>query len=143
MIYPAAFRDYCASIESRLTSLRKSILYILWHAGKPLKAYEVLDELLQFKPNSRPPTVYRVLDYFVDCGVVHKIESIQSYTLCREPEKQLASEILMVCNRCHSVREVYDRAMISLVQRLSAAHLFIPGAGVIELKGFCHGCHEV
>src|SRR5436190_23974973 len=111
MIYPALFLNYCAATELKLTSLRKSVLFILWNAGKPLKAYEILDNLLLIKQNSKPPTVYRVLDYFVDYGVVHKIESIQSYTLCHEPEKHLPSEILMVCNDCHQVNEIYDRRM--------------------------------
>jgi len=142
MIYPTPFIDYCASIDSRLTSLRKSILYILWHIDRPLKAYEILNELVQIKQNSQPPTVYRVLDYFVDCGVVHKIESIQSYTLCHDPKKHLPSEILMVCNRCHGVREVYDNDMITLIQKISRENFFALGQDVIELKGLCSPCDE-
>lgn len=141
MIYPAAFIDYCATIDYRLTSLRKSILFILWQIEKPLKAYDILHELLRIKQNSQPPTVYRVLDYFVECGIVHKIESIQCYTLCREPKKQLPSEVLMVCNRCHCVREVYDKRMRSLVQILSEDSHFHLGQDAIELKGLCHTCY--
>lgn len=140
MIYPSLFLDYCASIDYRLTSLRKSILFILWHIEKPLKAYEILHELLLIKPNSKPPTVYRVLDYLVACGVVHKVESIQSYTLCHEPKQKLPSEILMVCSRCHRVREVYDKGMRALVQKLSLDNLFHLGQDAIELKGCCQVC---
>ena len=116
-------------------------MFILWYVDKPLKAYEILNELLLIKQNSKPPTVYRVLDYLVDCGVVHKIESIQSYTLCHEPKKNLASEVLMVCNRCHGVREVYDNDMIALIHKLSQENLFIVGQDVIELKGLCFACN--
>lgn len=140
MNYPASFLSYCTSIAIKLTSLRKSILFILWNAEKPLKAYEILDKLLEIKQNSKPPTVYRVLDYFADYGVVHKIESIQSYTLCCEPEKHHPSEVLMVCNDCHQVNELYDRAMHVLVQKLSEAHHFHLGQGAIELKGVCDKC---
>lgn len=144
MIYPVSFIDYCAAIELKLTSLRKSVLFILWNTEKPLKAYEILDRLLEIKKNSRPPTVYRVLDYFVESGVVHKIESIQSYTLCHEPEKQLSSEILMVCNDCHQVQEVYDKSILALVQKLSQENHFRLGQDIIELKGVCEKCcHEI
>ena len=140
MIYPAPFIDYCTSIGSKLTSLRKSILYILWEVEKPLKAYEILEALLQIKENSQPPTVYRVLDFFVNGGVVHKIESIQSYTLCREPKKHLPSEMLMVCNNCHNVSEFYDENMRVLVQKLATNNAFHLGEDAIELKGLCHAC---
>src|ERR1700722_1222822 len=109
MTYPAAFLNYCATKELKFTSLRRSVLFILWKAEKPLKAYELLDKLLEIMQNAKPPTVYRVLDYFVEVGVVHKGESIQSYTLCFEPEKHQASEVLMLCNACHQVNELYDK----------------------------------
>lgn len=124
----------------RLTSIRKSVLFILWSAEKPLKAYELLDRLLQIKQNAKPPTVYRVLDYFVDFGVVHKVESIQSYTLCCEPEKQYSFEILMVCNKCHQVNELYDSGLHALVQKISQEHHFHLGLGAVELKGVCDKC---
>ena len=140
MIYPTSFLDYCATIELKFTSLRKSILYILWKVEKPLKAYEILDKLIQIQLNAKPPTVYRVLDYFVDYGVVHKIESIQSYTLCREPEKHHSSEVLMVCYDCHQVKELYDRTMHNLLKKLSQEQQFHLGQGAIELKGICDKC---
>ncbi|MBA2653395.1 MAG: transcriptional repressor [Tatlockia sp.] len=140
MIYPTSFLNYCATIELKITSLRKSVLFILWSTEKPLKAYEILDKLLNIKENARPPTVYRVLDYFVEYGVVHKIESIQSYTLCHEPEKHYSSEVLMVCNGCHQVNELYDEAMHALVQKLAAENHFHLGKGAIELRGNCDKC---
>jgi Fur family zinc uptake transcriptional regulator len=124
----------------KLTSLRKSVLFILWGSEKPLKAYELLERLLQIKPNAKPSTVYRVLDYFVDSGAVHKVESIQSYTLCREPEMHYSFEVLMVCNNCHQVNEFYDSAIHALVQKLSENHHFHLGHGAVELKGVCDNC---
>ena len=140
MNYPIEFIHYCASLELKLTSLRKDVLYILWCAKKPLKAYEVLDELLKIKSNSTPPTVYRALIFFLASGAVHKIESIQSYTLCCEPEKHLSSELLMVCNDCHQVVEVYDAVVRQLVLTLAAAHSFQLKQDAIELKGICKRC---
>ncbi|ARG96511.1 Fur family transcriptional regulator [Legionella micdadei] len=143
MNYPTLFLNYCLAIDLRLTSLRRSVLYILWSTAKPLKAYEILDRLLQIKQNAKPPTVYRVLDYFVDYGVVHKIESIQSYTLCHEPEKHHSSEVLMVCNDCHQVNELYDQTMHDLVQKISQENQFHLGQGAIELRGICNKCQPV
>ena len=140
MIYPTSFIQYCVTLELKLTSLRKEVLYILWCAQKPLKAYEILDNLLKIKQNSKPPTVYRALVFFLATGVVHKIESIQSYTLCCEPGKHLPSELLMVCNNCHQVVEVYDSEVRHWVLKLAESHHFQLKQDAIELKGLCKLC---
>ncbi len=140
MNFPISFLEYCEALELRLTSLRKEVLYILWCVKKPLKAYEILDNLLKIKPNSKPTTVYRTLDFFVESAAVHKIESIQSYTLCCEPEKHLSSEVLMVCNNCHQVIELYDDTLRNLVVKLADNHHFQLKLDAIELKGTCQQC---
>lgn len=140
MNFPVNFLQCCASLELKLTSLRKEVLYILWQAQKPLKAYEILDNLLKIKQHAKPPTVYRALEYFAAHGVVHKIESIQSYTLCGEPEKHLSSEVLMVCNDCHHVVEIYDLAVRDILVKLAGAHHFTLHQDAIELKGVCQQC---
>ena len=140
MNHPVSFMQYCATLDLRLTSLRRDVLYILWCAKKPLKAYEVLDNLIKTKSNATPPTVYRALIFFLASGVVHKIESIQSYTLCSEPEKNLPSEVLMVCNDCHQVIEVYDADVRCLVAKLADKNHFQLKQDAIELKGICKQC---
>ncbi len=143
MNYPASFIDYCVSLKLKLTSSRKEVLYILWQAQKPLKAYEILANLLTIKPHLKPPTIYRTLEYFVANGTVHKIESIQSFTLCGEPEKQLSSEALMVCNTCHHVIEIYEASLRDAVVKLAKAHQFKLHQDAIELKGICERCSKL
>ena len=138
--FPPLFLQYCASLELKMTSLRKDVFYVLWSASKPLKAYEILENLLKIKPNSTPPTVYRALEFFEAHGLVHKIESIQSYTLCREPSKQWSSEVLMVCGDCHQVVEIYNEELRNLFTGLANANCFQLRQDAIELKGTCEAC---
>ncbi len=140
MNYPLSFTQYCSTLELKLSSLRKEVLYILWGEKRPLKAYEILENLLKVKSNSTPPTVYRALLFFVAKGIVHKIESIQSYTLCCEPEKHLSSEVLMVCNQCHHVIEIYDADVRRLVAKIADTQQFQLKQDAIELKGLCKEC---
>ncbi len=142
MNYPQPFLNYCASTSLKLTSLRRSVLYELWVSKKPLKAYEIVASLISIKQNSKPTSVYRALDYFLTCRIVHKIESIQAFTLCHEPEKGLPTEMLMVCNRCHQVLEVYDKAIAKLIRTLSKVYHFQIGQDAIELRGSCRSCSE-
>lgn len=138
--FPAEFIQYCAALGLKLTSLRKEVFYVLWCANKPLKAYEILNSLLKTKSNSTPPSVYRALEFFETKGLVHKIESIQSYTLCREPQKQLPSEMLLVCGDCHQVIEIHDKTVCDLFVHLAQANHFQLRQDAIELKGTCHQC---
>lgn len=140
MNYPRPFIEYYNTLDRKLTSLRRDVLYILWCEQKPLKAYEILDILLKTKPNATPPTVYRALTFFVASNIVHKIESIQSYTLCCEPDKHWSSEVLMVCNICHQVIEVYDAEVRTLVANITTKHSFRLNPDAIELKGLCQSC---
>ncbi len=141
MSYPQSFLTYCNKLNLKLTSLRKEILFILWsNDNKPLKAYEILESLLKTKLNATPPNVYRTLDFFVENGAIHKIESIQSYTICCEPIKRLFTEILMVCNLCHNVIETYDNAIHDLFKQISSQNYFSLTTNAIELKGTCKTC---
>lgn len=141
MSYPQDFITYCDKLDLKLTSLRKEILFILWHNHKkPLKAYDILENLLKTKLNATPPNVYRTLDFFVDKGIIHKIESIQSYTICSGPIKNLLTEILMVCNLCNNVIETYDNTIHDLFKKISNKNLFSLTNNAIEIKGTCKDC---
>jgi Fur family zinc uptake transcriptional regulator len=143
MHYTSSFIEYSANLGLKLTSMRKEVLFILWGAKKPLKAYEILENLSKVKLNSQPPSIYRALNFFVTKGIVHKIESIQSYTLCSEPLKHLYSEVLMVCSLCHQVTEVYDPQVQEMFLKLAKIKNFDLKQDIIELKGTCQQCTYV
>lgn len=140
MSYPNNFIKYYDTLSLKLTSLRKEVLYILWRSDTPMKAYEILNELLNTKSNATPPNVYRTLDFFVSRGLIHKIESIQAYTICVEPIKHLATEILMVCNFCRKVIETSDMQIHKLFKNISQKNFFHITEGAVELKGTCASC---
>ena len=138
----SGFDQYIENLELKISSLRKEVLYILWSAERPLKAYEILAILLEKKPNATPPTVYRSLSFFLTLGIAHKIESIQSYTLCCEPTKNFALEVLMVCHTCHNVVEIYDDVLRHLISNLAKKKSFQLHNHAIELQGMCGVCQE-
>ena len=141
MKYPALFIEYFQQLSLRLTSMRKAVLFVLWSAHKPLKAYDIVESLMTIKPNMTSASVYRALDFFMSHGLLHKIESIQSYALCSAPEKKWPSELLMVCHLCHRIIEVYDADLRQLLTRITAEFAFRLNQDSIELHGLCAGCH--
>ncbi len=140
MSYSQDFLQFCAHIPYKPTSLRKHVLYILWQASKPLKAYDILATLKATSKTAKPAAVYRVLDYFVSLGVIHKIDSIQSFKLCETHQQSLANEILLVCDQCHNVQEIYDKNSLISLHKLTHSQQFQLNHEAIELKGLCASC---
>ena len=48
---------------------------------KPLSAYEILEELAS-QGITAQPTIYRALNKLVSNGLIHKIESLNAWTVC-------------------------------------------------------------
>ncbi|MDF1646784.1 MAG: Fur family transcriptional regulator [Legionellaceae bacterium] len=142
MHYSAEFLMYCKGFSLTLTSLRKTVLHVLWQAEKPLKAYDILEYLKDDQPNVTAAAVYRALGFFVTAGIVHKIDSIQSYALCNDSETLACSEVLMVCATCHDVREMQDVMVRDAVVRLARLDAFELSHDPIELRGVCGTCAQ-
>ena len=49
--------------------------------NKPLSAYEILEELAS-QGITAPTTIYRALNKLVSNGLIHKIESLNAWTVC-------------------------------------------------------------
>ncbi len=89
----------------RLTELRRNVLQILHHSKKPVGAYELFDQLNANGKASAPPAVYRVLDFLVEQGLAHKLQSISAYTACCiGPHVHGAA--FLICRQCGDVKEL-------------------------------------
>lgn len=121
----------------RLTELRRDVLQKLHHAAKPVGAYELFDQLKVTGKASAPPAVYRVLDFLVEQGLVHKVQSLSAYTACStEPHTHAA--LFLICRDCGDVREEPATTPKSIAKSgFKVEHLSI------EAVGLCAGCQHV
>src|ERR1700712_5450363 len=76
--------DYCRERGQKLTPIRRTVLELLLSSGRATKAYTLLDEMRSAHPNASPPTVYRALDFLLSAGLIHRIESINAFTVCHD-----------------------------------------------------------
>ncbi len=129
----------CERRGVRLTKLRKRILEILWDKNCPVGAYEVLDILKKERQGAAPPTVYRVLDFLVEQGLVHRIERLNAFLGCRRPDEPHTAQFL-ICKSCGAVAEMHDSAVDSAVRSGAEAAGFEIGAATVELEGLCPRC---
>jgi Fur family zinc uptake transcriptional regulator len=137
------FEDFTQTLNYNTTDLRKDILYILWHAKAPLKAYDILDELKKTRGNARPPTVYRVLDFLLEQNTIHRLDNTQSYVLCHSHDKhEIGKQVIMLCNTCNSTIELSNPIMQTLVHELAKSQHFHLNTHIIELTGQCKKCYH-
>lgn len=129
----------CAERSVRLTPRREMVLRLLCEADRPLSAYELLEQMRGAVRNPAPPTVYRALDFLLEQGLAHKLETLHAYIGCAHPDHPHASQFL-ICNDCGEVSEVEDPAIARSLQAAGRAAGFRTRRPVVELLGTCAAC---
>jgi Fur family zinc uptake transcriptional regulator len=132
----------CAARGARLTELRRQVLELVWRGHAPVGAYAVLAAIQAERPGAAPPTVYRALDFLIEHGLVHRIESLNAYVGCNHPERAHVSQFL-ICQRCGSTAELDDEALTAAMLRRADALGFAVERQTIELRGTCPQCATV
>ena len=125
-------------VKPRLTKNQTLVLKVLTNAPQPLGAYAILDKLRShgFKA---PLTVYRALEQLAGQGLVHKLESLDSWTTCCG-EHQANPPVFEICNDCGNVTEQFDRELVKNLSSMSERSGFIPDRSIIEIHGRCDDC---
>lgn len=131
----------CHERGVRLTEHRKIALQLLCLSDKPLSAYELLERMRGIVKNPAPPTVYRALDFLLEQGLVHKLESLHAYVGCAHPDHPHASQFL-ICDDCGEVAEVEDPSVAKSLKAAGKAIGFRTKRPVVELLGTCAQCVE-
>jgi Fur family zinc uptake transcriptional regulator len=131
---------YCAERDLHLSPLRRQVLAILARAPAPLGAYAIIEALSrdQGKPVA-PPTVYRTLEFFLDNGFLHKVESRNAYAPC-EHFGHRHEGVLLICRRCGRTEEVESSRIGRLLHETAAKAGFSAQSQVVEVAGLCENC---
>jgi len=129
----------CEKRNTRLTQRRLQVLEILLRSHQPMGAYEILACLnaTQSKVAIAPPIVYRALEFLLDEGLVHRIESKNAYISCVRPGHRCAAQFL-ICRGCEKVAELENRdaGLLSEAARVG----FTVDSSVVEITGHCADC---
>ena len=137
--YVRAVESACAERGLRLTPLRAQVLGLIAAAGKPVKAYDLLDRMKDENGSSAPPTVYRALDFLLEQGFIHRLASINAFVGCHHPDARHSVPFL-ICDTCHATIELEDARIATLLDTQARALGFAPSAQTLEVHGTCAGC---
>jgi Fur family zinc uptake transcriptional regulator len=129
----------CNKQNARLTPIRKRVLELVWDSHEPIGAYDILARLSREREKATPPTVYRALEFLMDVGLVHRIDSLNSFLGCRSPTRQHVAQFL-VCRSCHHVDEIDSVAVQRALMAESRKSGFTLEPSTFEVKGLCGDC---
>ena len=129
----------CAERGVRLTPNRRRVLELVWGSHDVVGAYDLLAELQKDDPTAKPPTVYRALDFLVEQGLVHRIESVNGFTRCEEPTRHRVCQFL-ICEQCGLVQELHSSSLFEGLEAAASELGFTPGNQTVEVHGRCRHC---
>jgi len=142
---PAAFlrhaEDICRQGGVQLTALRRKVLEELARAERPLGAYDLVERLGKER-RIAPISVYRILDFLIEAGLIHRIATRNTYLPCCHAHESHLATLFLVCTTCGNVDEVASDAVARGVSDTAAASGFKPGSRAVEVEGECAACQS-
>ncbi len=137
-------QQICQQKGASLTDIRRQVLELIWQHHRPVKAYDIIEK---FKPSERtqgavkPMTIYRALEFLLEQGLIHRVESLNAFIGCHHPLHP-HELLLLFCKKCENVQErSAEIVMDSVKTELKNAH-FLAHSKTIEIHGVCEHCQS-
>ncbi|WP_238134001.1 zinc uptake transcriptional repressor Zur [Vibrio cincinnatiensis] len=134
--------EICAARGVRLTSQRKRVFDLICASKKASSAYDLLEDLKISEPQAKPPTVYRALDFLLEQGFIHRVESTNSFISCCSCNAHKHFSQLLICDQCGNVIELQNDNLIAMLANNAEKHGFTITNHVIESHGVCQSCSQ-
>lgn len=126
--------------ELKLTKNQSLVLEVLESHQNPLSAYSILEQLTDAGLRA-PPQVYRALEKLIDYGLIHRLESINSYVACQHRHcgsHQVTS--FAICDTCERVLEIVNQEFETTLHGLAERSGLNPTHSTVEIHGVCENC---
>ncbi len=137
-------KDKYARTGVRLTTKRKRILKILLVSDIPLSAYEIADSYNNAFGESIPEmTVYRILNFFEQEHLSHKLSSTNKYVPCSHHSNSCTCEApqFLICGKCQTAEEIsISKAVMGELEKVALKAGYSLDESQLELKGLCNKC---
>ena len=131
--------NICNKKGVKLTKLRQKVLTLILKNHGYVKAYDLLNDLKKSDGSARPPTVYRSLDFLMEHGFIHKIQSLNAFVGCSHPDEHEDCYFL-ICKECKNIEECCSNKVKKVLTSTSGKNNFSPNQVTLEITGICQDC---
>ena len=131
--------SYCDQAGVRLTDLRRRVLELVWNSHRPVGAYDLLEQLAPSGRKVAPPTVYRSLDFLLQHGLIHRIDSLNAFIGCNQPGHAQDAQFF-ICKECGEAAELIDPKIGRVLNQEAKQLGFNIEKQTIEIAGLCERC---
>ncbi|HEV7418070.1 Fur family transcriptional regulator [Tianweitania sediminis] len=136
-----------AAPSHALTKNQQLVLSALQNSAAPLSAYSLLDHLRDDGFRA-PLQVYRALEKLIAFGLVHRLESLNSFVACSHRHDHGPGShphghgviAFAICERCGRVEEFTDEAVEERLTGWAGSNGFKLEKTIIEMRGTCAAC---
>ncbi|AGC03316.1 zinc uptake regulation protein [Candidatus Blochmanniella chromaiodes str. 640] len=134
-------KKLCEQRCVRLTPQRLAVLRLISQYNGAISAYDLLHLLRQSSlPHAKPSTIYRALNFLLAQGFIHRIESTNSFMLCRYFFELSHNFAFFICKSCKQVTEQTTKGIEEILQNTAKITGFTMFNNVIEAHGLCPKC---
>jgi Fur family transcriptional regulator, zinc uptake regulator len=132
----------CEGRGQRLTTIRRKVLEAMLASHRPLGAYELIDRLAETMARPAPITIYRALDFLMENGLVHRIESRNAFLACAHNHDAMSTVAFLICDRCGLVGEIPATPIATSINEAARNSGFAAKMSVVEITGTCAHCQS-
>ena len=126
-------------MSKSLTKNQILVLEKLTAASKPQTAYSLLEQLKEHGLKA-PPQIYRALEKLLALGLIHKLESINSFVACQHSDCAHQIAGFAICDGCDQVSEIIDDNLESQIHSVAKTAGLVPKKSTMEIHGLCSSC---
>ncbi len=130
----------CSEQGLRFTPHRRQVLELVVSSHLPVKAYDLLEKMQRLSARTAPPTVYRALDFLLEHGLIHRIESLNAFVACGDVKHKHNGQFF-ICQSCSRVAEIDDPDILIQLTKKAEELGFSDVQPIIEIKGVCNHCN--
>lgn len=130
----------CMEAGVSLTPKRLLIFKAIAEYGAPIAAYELQDLINRTGHELNIATIYRVIEFWCNLSMVHKVAPLNKYVVCSEPEEK-HTHMLNFCTICESVFETCNERMgLDLEKSFESMGFKLNKTSHVEIPVICIAC---